>query len=249
MEIPGSVPKWLFAGAWTAGVGTAIIARYALGDDRAPSRLTRHWAHGIARACGLSVEVFGKDSVDWDRTYVIMPNHLSPVDILALIETLPFVPGFLAKKELRTIPVLGKAMESAGHVFIDRANRSDAVRALDEAADRVRSGRSIVVFPEGTRGDGHCLRPFKKGGFHLARRAGVGLLPIGLRGTADVLGRHGSQIRSGRAEVHIGIPIPPEELAELSLEQLMLRTNAAISELSGIPASARPSAPSEPPSA
>ena len=129
-----------------------------------------------------------------------MANHLSHVDIVALFIALPMNVGFLAKKELRRVPFLGQAMVAGGHVFIDRARRERAVQALDDAAQQVAAGASIVVFPEGTRGDEERVQAFKKGGFHLARQANVPIVPVGIRGTRGIMTRDELVIRPGECE-------------------------------------------------
>src|SRR5258706_10316123 len=119
-----------------------------------------------------------------------MANHQSQVCVAAFISSLPMVPGFLAKAELRNVPIFGRAMERGGHVFVDRGQHARAVAAIAAAAADIRKGGSIVIFPEGTRSSRREVLPFKKGGFHLASRARVPVVPIGIRGTAAILGKH-----------------------------------------------------------
>ncbi len=236
MVVPGAFGKWLFTGGWTAGSALAVIvSTVASGDRAAVDRITRVWSHGLARGLGLEVVPHGRQRVDPGRTYVIMSNHQSHVDIVALLEALPIVPGFLAKKELRKIPIFGRAMEVGGHVFIDRAHRHQAFEAIAEAAEQVRHGASIVIFPEGTRAARPGVKPFKKGGFHLARQAGVPILPVGVRGSAAVLPKHTQRLRPGRVEVHIGEPIAADVVTSLPLEELIGTVRARISELSALP--------------
>lgn len=226
---------WVYTGVVTAGMATVVIGRQALGRDREyMQRETRRWARRLARSWGLEVRTFGREHVTGEPC-VLMANHQSHTDIVALIEALPIVPGFLAKKELRRIPFLGAAMEVGGHVFIDRTHRSKAFEAIAEAAASVRAGTPIVIFPEGTRGDDEAISPFKKGGFHLARQARVPIVPIGIRGTRRILPKHGRRLCSGTVEVHIGSPIPAEDVQGLTLPDLMARVRTRIADLSGLP--------------
>ncbi len=117
----------------------------------------------MALGWGMKVEAHGVERVDLNGTHVFMANHLSHVDIVALFIAPPMNVGFLAKNELCRVPFLGQAMVAGGHVFIDRARRERAVQALDDAAQQVAAGASIVVFPEGTRGGEERVQPFGEG--------------------------------------------------------------------------------------
>ncbi len=228
--------RLLFTGTWTSAVCAGLVGMHALtGDGARFRRLERAWAVGLARGWDMRVRVHGVDQLDPDGPYVFMANHQSHVDIVAVILALPRVPGFLAKKELRRVPLLGAAMAAGGHVFIDRSERARAVEAIAEAARVVREGASIVVFPEGTRHEREAVSPFKKGGFHLALAAGVPLVPIGLRGTRALLPRHSRMIRPGEVAVHVGAPIGAETLAALGVEGAVARVRSEIAALAAMP--------------
>lgn len=225
---------------WTTGF-TAAMSAYGVGwqlvreDPALFRRHTRFWARNVARGIGLEVRAYGTWRLDPERTYVLMANHQSHVDIVALFNALPVTPGFLAKAELERIPLFGRAMRAGGHVFVDRGKHTAAVAAIAAAAEDVRAGSSIVIFPEGTRSRRREILPFKKGGFHLAKRAGVPVVPIGIRGTATILPKHSSQLVPGRCEVHVGQPIDAERVERLSLEALMDEVRREIAELADLP--------------
>lgn len=233
-------PRAAANAVWTTGF-TAAMCTYGIGwqlvrrDPALFRRHTRIWARGVALGIGLDVSAHGTWRLDPEGTYVLMANHQSHVDIVALFNALPMVPGFLAKAELRRVPLFGLAMEVGGHVFVDRGRRRVAVEALAAAAEDIRRGGSIVIFPEGTRSRRREILPFKKGGFHLARQAGVPVVPVGIRGTADILPKHSGQLLPGRCEVHVGEPIPGERVAALSLDALIDEVRGAISELADLP--------------
>src|SRR5262249_36242370 len=105
---------------------------------------------------------------------------------------------------------------------------------LKRAAEGVRRGRSMVLFPEGTRGDGRFLLPFKKGGFYLAKASGVPIVPVGIRGSARILPRRGFLVRSGIIDVRIGAPILPDTIEAASSPDLIERVRKEVSELSGV---------------
>ena len=213
---------------------STFLPIYAVTGSRAGFRwATRKWAEGMARGWGMKVNAHGVDRIDPNGTYVFMANHLSHVDIVALFVALPMNVGFLAKKELRRVPFLGQAMVAGGHVFIDRGRRDRAVQALDDAAEQVAAGASIVVFPEGTRGGEERVQPFKKGGFHLARKTNVSIVPIGIRGTYGIMTRDELVIHPGSVDVHIGDPVPPAAFPDA--DTLSDAVRARIGELADMP--------------
>jgi 1-acyl-sn-glycerol-3-phosphate acyltransferase len=224
---------------WTVFMCSAALPVYAVTKSRDGFRwATRVWAEGLARGWDMQVHAHGLENIDPRGTYVFMANHLSHVDIVALFVALPINVGFLAKKELRRVPFLGQAMVAGGHVFIDRGRRERAVQALDEAAEQVSAGASIVVFPEGTRGEEERVQAFKKGGFHLARRANVSIVPVGLRGTRSVMARDELVIRPGHVHVHLGAPIAPAGFPDA--DALSAAVRAQIGELSAMPLAPTP---------
>lgn len=196
-------------------------------------RMTRFWAEGLGRGWGMRVHSHGAEQLDPDGTYVFMVNHLSHVDIVALFIGLPVNVGFLAKKELRKVPFLAQAMIAGGHVFVDRSKHTSALRAMTNAAEEVRRGASLVIFPEGTRGKSETIQSFKKGGFHLARQAGVPVVPVGLRGTRSILGRSSLAIHPGDVHVHIGAPVDPTAFADT--DSLAAHVRTKVGELAGMP--------------
>ncbi len=194
------------------------------------------WCRALARFWDMPVHVFGAERLDPEGIYLYMANHQSNVDIVAVMVALPGPPGFLSKKEMLKAPLLGRAMAWAGEVFIDRSDRQQAIAAIEEAARQVREGRPLIVFPEGTRSDGRAIRPFKKGGFHLAKKARVPLVPVGIRGTERVLPKGHALVRGGLpVEVHVGVPIEPDEIERTPLEALVERVRAEIGRLADKP--------------
>ncbi len=191
--------------------GSSVLIAELLGRPRGPGTMrataARRWARWIARAAGMRVVTHGLDGLDTTRSYVYVANHVSIMDIPAVLVALPDH-GLVAKRELSRIPLFGAAARAAGIVYIDRENRKSAFAAYDEAADQVRGGRSVVVFPEGTRGETYALRPFKKGPFVLAIRAGVPIVPVVIHGTIEITPNGTLHVTPGTVDVHLLEPIP-----------------------------------------
>ena len=170
-----------------------------------------------------------------------MCNHQSALDIHSLLVALPFEFKFVAKESLFRIPLFGWAMKRAGHISLDRDNPRKALKSMDEAARKIRGGLNIVIFPEGTRGVGGTLLPFKKGGFALALKAKVPVVPVGIVGTAALQpeGAHVPQ-RGGHVTIRMGEPIPVSGSGVAYKDEFMREVRARIEELLGSgPAGAR----------
>jgi 1-acyl-sn-glycerol-3-phosphate acyltransferase len=138
--------------------------------------------------------------------------------------------AFIAKAEMRRIPLFGRAMSAAGHLFVDRKNRKAAFAAYDDAAARIRAGSTVVIFPEGTRGYDYTLRPFKKGPFVLAIAAGVAVTPILLHGTLDVMRKGSWKITRHPIHAHVLGDIETAGCTYDDRDTLAQRTHDAMQE-------------------
>jgi 1-acyl-sn-glycerol-3-phosphate acyltransferase len=162
-------------------------------------------------AVGARVEYRGLEHLRARLPCLFISNHESNVDIWALARVLPAATRFVAKESLFRVPIIGWAMAAGGFVSIDRANRSRAIESLRIAAERIRAGRPVVLFPEGTRSRTGTLLPFKKGAFHLALQAGVPLVPIAIAGSGRVMPAGTIRLRPGPVLVQV---LPPLEVTE-----------------------------------
>jgi 1-acyl-sn-glycerol-3-phosphate acyltransferase len=214
-------------------VSVAFPVFTVTGDRKTFQRFQRFWADGLAKAWGMEVHARGTEHLDPTKPYVFMANHLSHVDIVALMVALPMNVGFLAKKELNKVPFLAQAILAGGHVLIDRADNTSAVNSMAQAARDVANGGALVIFPEGTRASREVIQPLKKGGFHLARQARVPLVPVGIRGTRAIMGKEDLTIRPGTVEVNVGKPVFADQFENQILCADHVRRQ--ISELAGYP--------------
>jgi 1-acyl-sn-glycerol-3-phosphate acyltransferase len=145
----------------------------------------------------------------------------------------------MAKKELFYVPFMGWHLWTAGNFPVDRSDGRKTARSLRRVIEGVRNGKSLAVFPEGTRSIDGRLQPFKPGAFKIALRAGVPIVPVTIRGTHKVLPKGSLAPRGGRVEVIIGEPIETREYSEKSLPQLIERTRQAIASRLEAPAAKR----------
>lgn len=198
----------------------------------------QRWGEGLARAWRMPIQSYGLEQLQPAAPYIFMANHQSYADIVALVATLPNHPRFIGKAELKRVPIVSQAMRAGGHIFVDRSGGKNAIQAMDEAASRIHSGCSVIIFPEGTRNDGQTLGRLHSGGFRLAKRARVPIVPLGLRGTHGVLGRGAWLVQGGKVELHVGAPIAVESIEQMPTRALMAQVAEQIAALSQLRLSA-----------
>lgn len=192
----------------------------------------RAWSHGLLWASGVHIKKEFAEPLS-PGPFIFMANHRSTFDIPALIATLPGQTRFLAKRSLFKIPIFGWALWLGGFVPVDRGNRSRARTTMRAAADRLRAGKSILIFPEETRSlDGQML-PFKSGGFLLARESGLAVVPVGIRGTRNVEGPGSLIIHPGEVAVRYGKPKKASGLPLGAKRRFLNELRDGIAELVG----------------
>jgi 1-acyl-sn-glycerol-3-phosphate acyltransferase len=194
----------------------------------------RTWCRLIAATSGMSVEVFGLENLPEPGTPVVyMANHQSYMDIPTIFGFLPVQFRIIAKESLFKVPFMGWHLTRAGNIPINRSNRREAMRSIERAAERIREGTSVVVFPEGTRSKTGVLQPYKAGSFRLAAAAGVPIVPIAIVGTCKVLRKDSLLIRPGRVEMHIHPAVSTAGVDETHLDELMANVRSAMTRTLG----------------
>lgn len=218
---------------FTPPFATAVIVASLLGIPEGPDsiyqRTARLWARLLVKAGGVRTRIHGGERISATVPRVYVANHVSWYDVFTVASVLPRW-SFVAKAELRKIPIFGKGAEAVGTVFIERQNRKAAFAIYEKAAARIRNGASVVVCPEGTRGDEYALRPFKKGPFVLAIASQVPIVPVIVHGTRDVMPRGSWWVRAGTVDLHFLEPIPTAGLTYADRDRLMSRTWLAMAD-------------------
>jgi 1-acyl-sn-glycerol-3-phosphate acyltransferase len=188
----------------------------------------RWWCRMIAWTIGARIQVHGVGNVDSTRAYVYMANHSSLIDTPALFGYLPYQFKIMAKKTLFYVPFMGWHLWSSGNFPIDRSNGRRTASSLRSVVEGVRHGKSLAIFPEGTRTPDGRLQPFKPGAFKIALRAGVPIVPVTIRGTFKLLPKTTLVPRPGRVDMFIGQPIDTASYTDEQVPELMERTRTAI---------------------
>jgi 1-acyl-sn-glycerol-3-phosphate acyltransferase len=211
-----------------------VIAAVLRLPDRPGSVLwwvPRAWSRAMLRSAGVRIRVHGAENIAPPPAgQVFASNHVSWYDVFALAGTLPRY-SFVAKAELLRIPIFGPGARAAGTVPIERDNRKSAFASYDAAAQIIRGGRAVIVFPEGTRGRSYALRAFKKGPFVLAIAAGVPVVPVIVHGAMAVMPKGSWRIRPGVVDVHILEPVPTSGLTYADRDGLSETVRARMAEL------------------
>jgi len=155
----------------------------------------------VTNMAGIRLVIKNKNNL-WDnRPAVFIFNHQSSVDLFVVAKLIRENATGIAKKELKMMPIIGQMMAASGVIFIDRKNREKAIEALKPAVAALKSGTSIIIFPEGTRSKTYQLGKFKKGAFHLAMQAGVPIVPVVIRNAHDAMPRGSNIFRPTAIEV------------------------------------------------
>jgi 1-acyl-sn-glycerol-3-phosphate acyltransferase len=219
-------------GLSVVGMGTiSLISSLFDATGRLQHRVAVRWARIVLGICGVKVDVVGAEHLDPNQHYVFCSNHFSLIDTPLMFGCMPRDFRILARHGLWKIPFLGWHLNRAGHLPVNRENPRVAARNIQQAADKIQDGFSILIFPEGGRTREDQMRPFKPGAGYIAIRAGAPVVPMAIVGTRDILPPNSMHLRPGRAELRVGKPIPTEGLGQRDAKQLMTRLRDEILEL------------------
>lgn len=207
--------------------------------DRYIHFTTSTWAGSLIRAAGGVIEVVGRDNLPQAERLCFIANHQGAFDIPITLATLPGPIGFIAKKELALLPVINVWMKGIGCIFIDRSNRRAALESIEQGVQQLKQGRSMILFPEGTRSRGPQMNTFKHGSLKLPIRSKAVIVPITISGSYRLKELH-RRIQPGKVTVTIHEPIDSGEYTEDETGRLGLR----LAEVIGRPLAAENTAES-----
>jgi len=193
-----------------------------------PFSISKIWAWIMLTVTWVRPEIRGTEHIQKNQSYIIISNHQSQFDILALVTKLGIQFRWIIKKELRKIPLFGYALYKSRNIYIDRSNREKAVESIHEGVSRLPEGASIMFFAEGTRSPDGKIHPFKKGAFVTALEAGLPILPVTVNGSRKILPKKSVEFHPGPIEVIVGNPINTNDYRPDQIDELIERTRSII---------------------
>lgn len=187
--------------------GCAVAFAFIRPDENTIHKVAQIWAKMLLRLAGTKVHLIGKENILSGKPQIFMANHQSDFDILIVLSYIPEQFRWIVKKELFNIPLFGSAMRNAGYIEIDRQNREKAMMSIDRAATKIKEGKSVMSFPEGTRSKDGNIKPFKQGMFYLAIMSGVPIVPISIIGAREIMEKRSLHIKPGKITMVIDKPV------------------------------------------
>ena len=221
----------------------ALILSKLTGSAGPLYRLSEWGFRGAFRLAGIRITTENRERLGDGRNILIVSNHASHLDAPALFLALgiPFVA--LAKREVFDIPFFSTVLLRAGFIPIQRGDRTEAAGAVGRMVAALRKGKSVLVFPEGTRSSTGALGPFKKGGFLAAVEAGSRVVPVAVQGTLSLMPRHGYGLRPGHVRISILDPVDTAGYSysdrDLVIAQVRTRIDQALTGTGGDPGGER----------
>ncbi|HEX6159937.1 MAG TPA: lysophospholipid acyltransferase family protein [Thermoanaerobaculia bacterium] len=191
-----------------ASSATIIVAMFSKSTSPLLESIIRWWARNLVKAAGITIRTENEGRLDPSQRYILIANHYSYFDIPCILAAIHQPIRFMAKASLFKIPIFGWALNRAGFIPVDRKNRRLAVKSFEMAAQRIRHGNTIVIFPEEGRSRERTMRPFQRGAFLLALKSELPIVPLAVDGTFDVFRVGARRVTPGVVTIRVGTPIP-----------------------------------------
>lgn len=189
------------------------------------------WGPIVCAVCGIKLTVRGAQNIKKSSGNIYVANHTSLLDIAVLVTAIPLPLYFVAKNELKKVPILGQYMFLLGHIFVDRKNKDRAMLSMREAAAKINQGKNVITFPEGTRSKDGKIQPFKKGTFVIAKEGNIDIIPIGISGAFDVLPSGRFKIKSGKVFINIGTKMDGKLFTTMTVEEITSQAQNRVKDL------------------
>lgn len=183
-------------------------------------KTTTEWAMSQVRVSGARVKLHGMENIPKDRNVLFVSNHQSNFDTALFMSFVDKPKGYVAKLEMKKVPILRTWMEYMNCVFIDRGNVRKSAEAMSRAIKILKGGHSLVIFPEGTRSKSDRMGEFKSGGIKLAIKAGVPIVPVTISGSYKLMELNRNRIKPADVEMYVHPLIETEGLAKADIEAL-----------------------------
>ena len=190
--------------------------------------LTKIWAYTMLAVSFVRTEIKNKAKLLKGQSYIIISNHQSHYDILALVTTLGIQFRWFIKKEILKVPLFGYALYASRNIFLDRSDTARAIESINKGLDRLPMGAGVMVFAEGTRSSDGRIQEFKKGGFMAALVRRIPILPVTVNGSRRVLPKGSLVVKPGRIQVVIGDPIDTGGYTAETVQELIDKTRRTI---------------------
>lgn len=190
--------------------------------------LSKLWAYTMLAVSFVRTEIKNKDKIRKGTSYIIISNHQSLYDIIALVTTLGIQFRWIIKKEILHVPVFGYGLYASRNIFIDRSNTASAVESINKGFDRVPEGVSVMVFAEGTRSPDGRIHEFKKGGFVAAVQRQIPILPVTVNGSRRIMSKNNLVLKPGKIQVVVGDPIDVSGYTVDTVQELIDKTRQVI---------------------
>lgn len=193
-------------------------------------KVTTKWAKFVMKLSGAKITIIGEENLPKDETVLFVANHQSNFDIPLIMSCIDVPKGFIAKKELETWPMISTWMKYLKCIFMDRSNLRKSAEAIVEGTKLLKSGYSMVIFPEGTRSKGGPVGEFKAGSFKLATKSKRQIVPVTIDGTYKLLEANKNWIKKADVKLIIHPPIDTTSLSKEETDNLHNTVRSIISK-------------------
>ena len=220
---------FLWAGLATIVVFIPIVVTGVLSrTGNLAFSISKLWAYTMLAVSFVRTEIKNKEKILKGTSYIIISNHQSLYDIIALVTTLGIQYRWFIKNEILKIPLFGYALYASRNIFIDRSNTAKTIESINKGIDRLPKGVSIMVFAEGTRSPDGQIHEFKKGGIVTAVRRNIPILPVTVNGSRRILPKGSLVVKPGKIQVVIGDPIETSGYTTDTVQELIDKTRQMV---------------------